>query len=246
MFETIIYQGYIPILIILLGVLILFFGKIVGDIKIEKHDKLSYYIEGLFFSLWYIFLPFLLTYYILYIYPFRISVSTLILIGAQIIIYFLLGIFIKFLYTALKYGLLNLVKNVTKVLVENRLKQDVNAKKALGLALGLFSERWVKLFGDEIVLFIFSVITILSSSLLYKSGDALTPVSFVLTFFILIMVALAYGYNNTNYPLVKIYLVNGAIIEGRILKLGEYVCVLQDNIKRIFINKDKINYVEES
>lgn len=248
MFETMPFSWIdVPILIIILGALILFFGKIVGDTKIEKFDKLSNYIEGLFFSLWYIFLPFLLTYYILYIYPFRISLSTLILLGVQIIIYFLLSIFITFLYTASKYGLLNLVKNVTKVLLEKRLKQDVDAKKAtLGVAEGLFSERWINLFRDEIVLFIISVITILLSSLLYKSGDALTPVSFVLTFFILTMVALAYGYNNTNYPHAIIYLVDGNKIEGKILKLGDYICILlQDDVKRIYINKDKINYIEE-
>lgn len=242
MFETIPSSGIdIPILIILLGALILYFGKIVCDTKLEKYDKISYYIEGLTFSLWYIFFPLLLTYYILYIYPFRISVSTPILIGTQIFIYVCLGI-ITFLYSSLKYGILNQLKNVTKVLVERNLKHELDKK-----AYFLFSERLIKLFRNEIVLFIFSVITILSSSLLYKLGEALTSLSLVLTFFILTMVALAYGYNNTYYPLAKIYLDNGKIIEGRILKLGDNFCILlQDDIKRIYINKDKINYVEES
>ena len=59
------------------------------------------------------------------------------------------------------------------------------------------------------------------------------------------MVALAYGFGNAYYPLGKIYMVDGSIIEGKILKFGEYVSVLKDD-KKIFINNDKINYIEES
>jgi len=40
-------------------------------------------------------------------------------------------------------------------------------------------------------------------------------------------------------------MVDGSIIEGKILKFGEYVHVLKDD-KKIFINQDKINFVEES
>ena len=59
------------------------------------------------------------------------------------------------------------------------------------------------------------------------------------------MVALAYGFGSAYYPPGKIYMADGSVIEGKILKFGEYVCVLKED-KKIFINNDKINYVEES
>lgn len=255
MFETTPFSGVdISILIILIGALILFFGRIISDTQIKKYDKLGYYIIGLEFSLWYIFIPGLLIYSILYTKNiFRFSISVLILIFIQIIIYIILSITIG-AYTSIKYGLLNEIKK----LVERELNQisflgklirnlnDSESNDLIPKVLSiLFSETPIKLFGNPIALFIFSSITILSSILLYKSEEALISISLVLTFYILTMVALSYGFNDANYPLAKIYLVNGAIIEGKILKSGDYIYVLKDG-KHIFINKDKINYVEES
>ena len=45
--------------------------------------------------------------------------------------------------------------------------------------------------------------------------------------------------------LAKVYLVDEKIIEGKIVKFGDYVYLVKDD-KKFFINQDKITYVEES
>lgn len=104
----------------------------------------------------------------------------------------------------------------------------------------------IKIIGSKLLLFIFSFITIILNLQLYKSSDLLIfGFSLLLAFFILTMVALAYGYGNAYYPIGKILMVDGTIIQGKILKFGEYISVLKDD-KKIFINKEKITYIEES
>jgi vacuolar-type H+-ATPase subunit I/STV1 len=54
----------IPIVIILLGALFLYFGFIIGNTKVWKSDKIESYIEGLFFFVFYIFIPFIACFYL--------------------------------------------------------------------------------------------------------------------------------------------------------------------------------------
>ncbi len=99
--------------------------------------------------------------------------------------------------------------------------------------------------GNKYILGVFSFLTIMSNFKLYDSGELLIfGFSLVLAFFILTMIALAYGFSNANYPHAKVYLVDSGTIEGKILKSGDYICILRDD-KLIFVNKDKINYIEE-
>ena len=57
-------NGNVSLLIVLFGALLLYFGKVISDTKVERYDKLGYYIEGLFFLAVYVFIPFLFAYYI--------------------------------------------------------------------------------------------------------------------------------------------------------------------------------------
>ena len=50
--------GNFSLIIIAIAALLYYFGKLIGDIKVEKYEKTDYYIEGLFFSLIYIAFPF--------------------------------------------------------------------------------------------------------------------------------------------------------------------------------------------
>jgi len=56
---------------------------------------------------------------------------------------------------------------------------------------------------------------------------------------------MAYGYRNARYPLAKIYLDDGKEIEGKILKFGDFIYVLEGD-KKTFVNMDKVKYIEES
>ncbi len=223
----------IPIFIIITGALFLYFGGIVGETKVEKYDKLGYYRDGLFFSLFYIYIPFLLAYSI-YIKNLP-EISPWVFVIVQIVIFICLASTL-IAYESKRYELLDEVKKKA----EQRLNQ-------VNLDYGLIHvyETPIKLFGNKTTLLIFSFLTILSNLWLYKLDEPLFFISIVLAFLILTMVALAYGFGGAYYPPGKIYMVDGSVIEGKILKFGEYVCVLKDD-KKIFINNDKINYVEES
>jgi hypothetical protein len=237
----------LTIIIILLSAFLLFFGRI-GSPNEEHHDKLGYYITGLQFSLRYIFIPVFLVYSILYNKTiFRVSAIASILIFLQFVIYICLS-FTRGLYTSVKYGSLNEIKKIMESNLVKLFRITKNSEfsdsyqKVLS---GLLSETPIKLFGNSIALFIFSFITILSSMWLYKSQEALTWISLVLTFYILTMVAIAYRFKNEYYPLATVYLDDGTVIEGEILRSADYVYIKKDD-KYIFINKDKIKYLEET
>lgn len=63
----------ISILIILFGALLLYFGRIIGETKVEKYDQLGYYEEGLLFSAVFIYIPSLIAYYIYFKSPLVVS-----------------------------------------------------------------------------------------------------------------------------------------------------------------------------
>lgn len=245
----------ISILIILFGALLLYFGRIIGETKVEKYDQLGYYEEGLIFSAVFIYIPSIIAYYIYIKSP--LVVSSFELIFIQIVLLICLswnlisnGYFIKF-------ELLNdpeLIKKAEEKREQIKLEDSFigriikkNESVDIIKLFNLFYYKIpIKIIGSKLSLFIFSFITIILNIQLYKSSDLLIfGFSLLLAFFILTMVALAYGYGNAYYPPGKIYMVDGTIIEGKILKFGEYVSILKDD-KKLFINNDKINYVEES
>jgi len=104
----------------------------------------------------------------------------------------------------------------------------------------------IKIFGNKRVLLFFSFLTILSNFQIYTYDKQLKFLGSVfLTFFILTLIAMAYGYRNARYPLAKIYLDDGKEIEGKILKFGDFIYVLEGD-KKTFVNMDKVKYIEES
>jgi hypothetical protein len=235
----------ISILIVIIGALFLYFGGIVRETKVEKYDKLGYYKDGLFFSLFYLYIPFVLAYTI-YIKN-LLTVSPWVFVLVQIVIYICLA-WTLIAYESKRYELLDVVKKKAeqKLVQLNKEKLlKVNIPWSLNYGINLFYEIPIKLFGNKITLIILSFLTIVSNLSLYKSEGLLFLMSVALAFLILTMVALAYGFGDAYHPPGKIHMVDGNVIEGKILKFGEYVCVLKDD-KKIFINNDKINYVEES
>lgn len=244
----------LTIFIAIIGGIFLYFGEIIGSTQVEKYDKSGYYRDGLFFSIFYIFIPFILAknIYINYLAPWVfLFVQSVVLICLT---------WTLIAYESKRYELLDEVKKKS----EQRLNQIKEENSVIGKLFKNREERFkskhgsyveyglyhlyedpIKLFGNKATLFIISFLTIISNLWLYKSEGLLFLTSIVLTFLILTMVALAYGFGNAYYPPGKIYMVDGNIIEGKILKFGEYVYVLRDD-KKILINQDKINFVEES
>ena len=73
----------ITILIVLSGAMILYFGKLISDVRVEYYDKISLYITGLFFTIIYVFAPTLFALYV--INYFDISYVLLLFLGLIII-----------------------------------------------------------------------------------------------------------------------------------------------------------------
>ena len=72
-------------------------------------------------------------------------------------------------------------------------------------------------------------------------------VTSVLGFFIFTMIALVYGFSTAYYPPTVVYLRDGEILRGKLLKFGDFVYLLDKDRKiKIFVNKEEIKYLEES
>lgn len=248
----------ISILLILLGAVILYFGRIIADTKVEKYDQLGYYIQGLFFSAVFILLPSILAYYAKELLRFPSWVLLLI----QVIALSCISVNIKANLYLRKYGLLGEFEKIAERKITEFKLSNSFIGKLMKNREKWFKEKYglnyvelitlvsykipIKLFGNKLILLLFSFLTILSSLYLFEFGEILTfGVSLVLTVFILTLVASSYGFSDSHYPLAKIHLDDGKTITGKILKFGDFIYVLNGD-KKIFINKDKIKYIEES
>lgn len=253
--------GNLSLVIIAVAALLYYFGKLIGDIKVEKHEKTDYYIEGLFFSLIYVALPlvfvlFLTQYANLYL-PFWPSLFLQILVLGCLWLSAFANEYLK------RHGLLSKFKKLSRETIEqlktkhrlvataeekvkNSTKKDLTELYTLA-----FYKIPIRAFGNKNALFLFSFVILWSSYSCISPETILLPstmVLFILTFLNMTFLALNFGYATPrHYPYAKIVLENGSEIDGKVLKFGEFVYLLKENEeKKLFINKDKIVYVEES
>jgi hypothetical protein len=258
--QTIGNLGNISLVIIAVAALLYYFGRLIGDVKVEKYEKTDFYIEGLFFSLIYITLPFivilLLTEYVNLYLPFWPSVFLQIFILGCLWLSAISNEYLR------KHGGLSRFRRLTREKIEelrekyslvafsedkikNSLKKDFTELYSL-----VFHDIPIKYFGNKNTLFLFSLIVIWSFYSNISLETLLLPSSLflaIITFVNFTFLALAHGYVNAYYPPARIILENGNEITGKILKIGKFVCVLKEKEeKKLFINEDKIVYVEES
>jgi len=248
-------EWHISLFVILFGALILYFGKLIGDTKVERYDQLGYYIEGLLFTIVYFVVPILFDYYLLEtLFKIPLWLSFLIQLVITLFLSWNLGAneYLR------KYGLLDqfkkvLRKELEKIKTSTSLKGKILSKYGGGdvenyveLNVLLIYKIPIKFFGNKYALFLFSLLTILSSLQVLETHEILLiGISFILTFFILSLIAIAYGFVLTkDYPKVKIHLIDNKILKGTVLKYGDFIYMLEGN-KKIFVNKDKIEYIEE-
>ena len=244
--------------IALTGAALLYFGKIIADTKVGKYDKLSYYIEGLLFSIPYLLLPAVFSFYVI---KNLFKIPTWWAISIQVISLMCLSLTVTAHNLFRKYGLVETFKKgireefrelsrkstmkwITKG--NNWLKSKLGTD-CVGLNLLAFYTIPTKYLGSKISLFILSFITILSLVSIYSNETTLLLLSFssVLTFLSLSLIALAYGFSNAYYPPVKLYLDNGKVIEGNVLKFGEFIYLINSD-KQIFVNSSKVLKIEKS
>lgn len=241
--------GNLSLIIIAVAALLYYFGKLIGDIKVEKYEKTDYYMQGVLFSLSYIAMPFVLI--IIFTQYLNLYIPSWSL-WFQIVTLYLL--FLSALAQELqkKYGALS--KRVLHIAVEKAeekrrlddvLKQENFEKFLLKLFTGLR-----KVLGNYHVLFIFSFFILWSYYSAVSPENILSPQSLLFSlsaFLNLTFVAINFGYVAARYPHAKIVLGNGSEIKGKVLKFEEFVHLLkEDEKKKVLINKDKIICIEEN
>ncbi|MCL6579877.1 MAG: hypothetical protein K6T73_10975, partial [Candidatus Bathyarchaeota archaeon] len=252
--------GNLSLIIIAIATLLYYFGKLIGDVKVEKYEKTDYYVEGVLFSLICIMLPLvpvlLLTQYANLYIPFLPSLFL------QIIILGCLWLS-AFAHTYLRqHGALSKFRKLVHEKVEKLKKEqhlvaiieekvkNSTKKDLTEIYSSAFYKVPIKVFGNVSVLLLFSFVILWSSYSCISPDVAFLPSTIllsVLTFLNMTFLALTYGYANAYYPPAKIVLENGNEINGKVLKFGEFVYILKENEeKKLFINKDKIVYIEES
>lgn len=250
----------ISLFVILIGAILYYFGRIISETKVEKFEKVDFYVQGLFFGLIYVFIPSLLGYY----FRNKFKIPTIGSFVIQILILSLLSSNFNANYYLRQHGLLNKLEKtghkkyneIKNVLTDKELARgEFLFKSKFGMSPKEFISKSnfllrykipIVMVGNKWTLLFFSFITLLSSFQLYNSEKIIAFMfSLILTFFILTFIASAYGYSRSYYPPAKIYMSNGEIIEGKILKFSNFVYVLKGD-KNIFINKDNITRIEES
>ena len=167
------------IFVVLGGAALLYFGKIIGDTKVEKYDKLSYYIEGLLFSSFYLFIPVVFSIYVID----KFKIPSLWSIIIQMTILGCLSWTIKAHNLFRRYGLVEAFKKKLKEgfnefskksIVGLFIKKESWFKSKFGidyveLSLLVFHTIPIKYLGSKYSLFTLSFITILSLLSLYSN-----------------------------------------------------------------------------
>lgn len=245
------------ILIGLGGAAILYFGKVIGDVKVESYDKLSYYIEGLLFTSIYVFLPYIISLFVID------NLFTFPHLWAIIFQSVILGILS---YTTKLHNLFKML-DLSEYLGE-KLKEKLNeSKKGKGITKWVsLKEPWfesifginyinlnlivfnklLEIFYNKNVLFLLSTITLISLlSVVSNNNLILFSFSLIVTLLTLTLVAIMYSAGSAYYPSAKVYLSDGKVVEGRIIKFGEFIYLVKNN-EKLFLNKSYVKYVKES
>lgn len=242
----------IPIIFAVIGAIFLYFGVLIADTRVERYDKVTNYIFGMFFSAVFVFIPLLTAYYVrdwYVMHPFWLLVI-------QIIILICLSLNLHVNLHFKKHGLFGEFKKRFKEEIQKIRKSDTlkgklikeQTKKRKGfsdeLSMDIFKAGIF--FESNVILLIFSFLTLLSTFHSFESGNILVfGISMVFSIFNLTLIAFAFGFKGAYYPPAKIFLDDGNTISCRIIKFSDMIYCIKDK-KKFFINKDKIRYIEES
>lgn len=249
--------GGLSALFIIFAAALQYFGRIIGDTKVEKYDKTGYYFEGFFFALIYVLLTLVVAFTI---YPyFGSKLSLLLAFAIQILIVLLLSLNFRSHYILRRHGFSKIFKEkleqkfseikrkkrvLGKLIEESEFKLGINY---IELNMEVFYEYPIKVFSNQYVLLLFSFfvfVTLLKVIQTTENLMELTGIS-ILTILNLTMIAFAYGFRNAYYPPAKLILDDGTVICGRILKFGEFIHLINGD-KKIFVNSNNVKVIEES
>lgn len=229
------------IIVAVTGTIIYYFGKISMPEQNNKNpDIFNYYNQGISFTLLYIILPFILICFLDFIY--NSKVHSLFLMNPQPILK-LITIIIPFI-PAVVYSILYLIyRNINQQISDKLYKYH---SSIISLILVLISIIII-LANYLLFKYIFQFINLfpeINKSSFLSLYLAFSIFSITYSFISFTQIASIYSAFHTNYNRYKIYLECGMIIEGVILKYGDFIEIQTDETM-IAINKEKINYIED-
>ena len=235
-------------IIIVLTAILLYFGKVIADTKVEKYEKTDLIISGLFFTLIFILFPIALNVFFYqkgWVFP----IAQWIIVLFQLV---LMGIYAKY----------NAYKDIKKYELEDEynkrfdekigevkknkvISKFVNQKPELiKKSLNIFDIIF-KFFENSKVLLFFAIAIFYSLMVTINNGTLLSITTIaILSFVNLSLIAITHGLSTAYYPPSKITLSDGKTIEGKTLKFGEFVYIIKKD-KKYFINKDQIKIIEQ-
>jgi len=249
----------ISAIIVLASVVLYYFGRLIADTHVEQADKSALYVTGFIFVVFFILIPGIVVYYVR---DYLTWIPLIILVLLQILIFSMLSWTLKTYEYFLKHGLSDVfrkmyIKKLEEIKKNNtmlgslfRNYEDI-IKRTLGDPVSVFLnalELNRKISSNYTFLMLASAISILSiHRAISKNSLIFTAVTSILGVFIFTMIALVYGFSTAYYPPVVVYLEDGEILRGKLLKFGDFAYLLEEDRKvKIFVNKQKIKYLEES
>ncbi|RLF83265.1 hypothetical protein DRN44_01580 [Thermococci archaeon] len=249
----------ISAIIVLASVVLYYFGRLIADTHVEQADKSALYVTGFIFVVFFILIPGIVVYYVR---DYLTGIPLGVLLFLQILIFSMLSWTLKTYEYFLKHGLSNVfrkmyIKKLEEIKKNNtmlgslfRNYEDI-IKRTLGDPVSVFLnalELNRKISSNYTFLMLASAISILSiHRAISKNSLIFTAVTSILGVFIFTMIALVYGFSTAYYPPAVIYLRDGEILRGKLLKFGDFIYLLDEDRKvKIFVNRQEIKYLEES
>ena len=236
-------------LIVAFTALLIYFGKIIADTKVEKFEKTDLVISGLFFVLIFILFPVALS-------AFFYQKGWVIQITPWMIVLFhlaIMGVYARY----------KAYKDIKKFQLEKEYDKRFNKKideikktkpilnyfikqrpELLNQSRNLFDNIF-RFFENSKVLLLISVAIFYSVLITFDASNILLIITIaILSFINLSMIAIAYGTSTAYYPPSKITLVDGKTYKGRTIKFGDFIYIVKKD-KKYFINKDQVKVIEQ-
>jgi sRNA-binding regulator protein Hfq len=225
----------LPTVVILISAVIYYFGVRWGETKVEEYSVASHYFAGILFVIRYLLMPLFIILIIKYsIETYVSNFSDLSIIELKT--YSLQAFVLYLLILVVEYIIHKIVHFSRNRFVEKRKSRD---------EFEAFEYPKINKYGQLLLLYF---IPLLVTTIVYVFYELNVPFviiipSFIIAFLTFTNLAFCAGYCNTHYPEAVLYLKNGMVIDGIILKKGNYTYVLTKN-KEYIINKDEIRYIE--
>lgn len=243
--------------VILISALVYYFGVLWGKTQVQEYRKVDHYIASLFFIAKYLLPPCILS---LFIEENITNYFNLTIPKQMPIIYWIIIVFLEI--TLLKLIHKNNINYESKYnLISHKKNQNgliLNKITSLGLFFQNLANPILKkvlnymktAFGDhleQILLFSASSLVVFTNYIIYKLKAPYIIIysSIIISFLTFTNIVLSVGHSEALYHKARIFLKDGSVFEGTILRSRDEISLLTNDKKYTF-NRDNISYIEEN